>query len=164
MPLLNELKAWLNDTLVKLRPKTPVAGAVKYCLNNWDALCRFTTDGNIPIDNNRTERTLRSQAVGRKNWMFLGSDNGGRTAAVLYSFVASAKRHHLDVEAYLTDLLRRLSAVVNPLALRDLLPERWAKSHPECVLQFRRTESTQAAQRRRLSRRERRRQQAQTKQ
>ena len=161
VPILDELKIWLNDTLVKLRPKTPVAGAIKYCLKNWDALCRFTTDGNIPIDNNRTERTLRAQAIGRRNWTFLGSDSGGRTAAVLYTFVASAKRHHLDVEAYLTDVLRRLPAVVNALALRDLLPERWAKSHPECVLEFRRTESTQAAQRRRLSRRERRRQQAQ---
>ena len=160
VPILDELKTWLNDTLVKLRPKTPVAGAIKYCLKNWDALCRFTSDGNIPIDNNRTERALRAQAIGRKNWMFLGSDNGGRTAAVLYSFVASAKRHHLDPEAYLADVLRRLPAITNPLALRDLLPDRWAKSHPEHVLQFRRTESAQAAKRRRLNRRERRRQQA----
>ena len=160
VPIMNGLHAWLNETLVKLRPKAPIAGAIKYCLKNWDALCRFTTDGNIPIDNNRTERTLRAQAIGRKNWMFLGSDNGGRTAAVLYSFVASAKRHHLDVEAYLSDVLGRLPAIVNPLALRELLPERWAKSHPAHVLQFRRTESTQAAKRRRLSRRDRRRQQA----
>jgi transposase len=160
VPILDELKTWLNDTLVKLRPKTPVAGAIKYCLKNWDALCRFTSDGNIPIDNNRTERALRAQAIGRKNWMFLGSDNGGRTAALLYSFVASAKRHHLDPEAYLADVLRRLPAITNPLAIRDLLPDRWAKSHPEHVLQFRRAESAQAAKRRRLSRRERRRQQA----
>jgi transposase len=160
VPILDELKTWLNDTLVKLRPKTPVAGAIKYCLKNWDALCRFTSDGNIPIDNNRTERALRAQAIGRKNWMFLGSDNGGRTAALLYSFVASAKRHHLDPEAYLAEVLRRLPAITNPLAIRDLLPDRWAKSHPEHVLQFRRTESAQAAKRQRLSRRERRRQQA----
>ena len=91
--------------------------------------------------------------------MFLGSDNGGRTAAVLYSFVASAKRHHLNVEAYLADVLRRLPTITNPLALRALLPDRWAQSHPEHVLAFRRTESAQAAQRR-ISRRERRRQQA----
>jgi hypothetical protein len=76
------------------------------------------------------------------------------------SLVASAKRHHLDVEAYLVDVLRRLPAITNPLALRDLLPERWSKSHPEHVLQFRRTEAAKAAKRRRLSRRERRRQQA----
>jgi transposase len=157
-PILNELKAWLNETLSKLRPKSPIAKAIKYSLRNWVALCRFTTDGNIPIDNNRTERTLRAQAIGRRNWTFLGSDNGGTTAAVLYSLLASAKRHHLEIEAYLADVLRRLPAITNPLALRDLLPERWAKSHREHVLEFRRTESAQAAKRRRLSRRERRRQ------
>jgi len=160
VPILNDLHAWLNETLSKLRPKSPIAGAIKYCLKNWEALCLFTTDGRIPIDNNRTERTLRAQAIGRKNWIFLGSDNGGRTAAVLYSLVASAKRHHLDVEAYLADVLRRLPATTNPLALRDLLPERWAKSHPEHVLQFRRDEAAKAAKRR-FSRRARRRQQAQ---
>jgi transposase len=158
VPILNDLHAWLKDRLSALRPKSPVAGAIKYSLKNWDALCLFTTDGNIPIDNNRTERTLRAQAVGRKNWLFLGSDNGGRTAAVLYSLVASAKRHHLDPQAYLTDVLRRLPAITNPLALRDLLPDRWAKAHPEHVAQFRRVESDQAAKRR-LTRRQRRREQ-----
>jgi transposase len=159
VPILNDMHAWLNEQLRGLRPKSPVTGAIKYSLKNWDALCRYTTDGNIPIDNNRTERTLRAQAVGRKNWMFLGSDNGGHTAAVLYSLVASAKRHHLDPQAYLTDVLRRLPAITNPLALRALLPDRWAESHPEHVVQFRRDESAKAATRR-LSRRERRRQQA----
>lgn len=159
VPILNDFHVWLKDTLPTLRPKTPIVGAIKYCLRNWEALCCFTTDGNIPIDNNRVERTLRAQAIGRRNWMFLGSDNGGKTAAVLYSFVASAKRHHLEVEAYLADVLRRLPAITNPLALRALLPDRWAKSHPQHVLTFRRTEAAQAGQRR-LSRRERRRQQS----
>lgn len=159
VPILNDLHTWLNEQLRGLRPKSPVTGAIKYSLKNWDALLRFTTDGNIPIDNNRTERTLRAQAIGRKNWLFLGSDNGGKTAAVLYSLVASAKRHHLDPQAYLTDVLRRLPAIVNPLELRALLPDRWAKAHPEYVMQFRRDEATQAAKRR-LNRRERRRQQA----
>jgi len=158
-PILNDLHEWLNETLPKLRPKSPIAGAINYSLNNWDSLCRFTTDGNIPIDNNLTEQTLRAQAIGRRNWMFLGSDNRGRAAAVLYSFVASAKRHHLDSEACLADVLRRLPAIANPLALRDLLPECWAKSHPEHVLQFRRNELVQAAKRRWLSRRKRCRQQ-----
>jgi transposase len=158
-PILDEMHIWLNEQLRGLRPKSPVAGAIKYSLKNWDALCRFISDGNIPIDNNRTERTLRAQAVGRKNWLFLGSDNGGRTAAVLYSLVANAKRHHLDPQAYLTDVLRRLPPITNPLALRDLLPDRWATTNPEHVVQFRRAESAKAAKRR-LSRRERRRQQA----
>ncbi len=159
VPILNNMHAWLNEQLRGLRPKSPVTGAIKYSLKNWDALCRFTTDGNIPIDNNRTERTLRDQAVGRKNWLFLGSDNGGRTAAVLYSLVASAKRHHLDPEAYLADVLRRLPAITNPLALRGLLPDLWAKAHPEHVVQFRRDESAKATKHR-LTRRQRRRQQA----
>lgn len=159
VPILEEMHVWLNEQLQGLRPKSPITGAIKYSLKNWDALCRFTTDGQIPIDNNRTERTLRAQAVGRKNWMFLGSDNGGHTAAVLYSLIASAKRHHLDPEAYLTGVLRRLPGITNPLALRALLPDRWAVAHPEHINQFRRAESNQAAKRR-LSRRERRRQQA----
>jgi transposase len=159
VPILNDMHVWFNEQLQALRPKSAVTGAIKYSLKNWDALCRFTTDGNIPIDNNRTERTLRDQAVGRKNWLFLGSDNGGRMAAVLYSLVASAKRHQLDPQAYLTDVLRRLPAVTNPLALRDLLPDRWATTHPEYVVQFRRAESAKAAKRR-LTRRERCRQQA----
>jgi transposase len=159
VPILDDMHTWLNEQLRGLRPKSPVTGAIKYSLKNWEALCRFTSDGDIPIDNNRTERALRAQAVGRKNWMFLGSDNGGRTAAVLYSLVASAKRHHLDPQAYLTDVLRRLPAIMNALALRDLLPDRWAAAHPEHVVQFRRAESTKAAKRR-LTRRERRRQQA----
>lgn len=157
-PIMNDMHAWFNEQLCALRPKSPVAGAIKYSLKNWDALCRFTTDGNIPIDNNRSERALRDQAVGRKNWLFLGSDNGGQTAAVLYSLVASAKRHHLDPQAYLTDVLRRLPAMTNPLALRALLPDRWAQAHPGHVVQFRRAESVKAATRR-LTRRERRRQQ-----
>jgi hypothetical protein len=146
-PILNDLRVWLNTQLQGLRPKSPMTVAVKYSLKNWDALTRFVTDGNIPIDNNRTERTLRAQAVGRRNWLFLGSDNGGRTAAILYSIVASAKRHHLDPQAYLTDVLRRLPAITNPLALRGLLPDRWAKSHPESIVQFRRFEAAKAAKR-----------------
>jgi transposase len=159
VPILHDMHAWLNEQLRGLRSTSPVTGAIKYSLKNWDALCRYTTDGNIPIDNNRTERTLRAQAVGRKNWMFLGSDNGGNTAAVLYSLVASGKRHHLDPEAYLTDVLRGLPAITNPLTLRAQLPDRWAAAHPEHVVQFRRDESAKSNQRR-LSRRERRRQQA----
>jgi transposase len=160
VPVMNDMQAWFNEQLRGLRPKSPVSGAIRYSLKNWEALSRFTTDGNIPIDNNRSERTLRAQAVGRKNWLFLGSDNGGRTAAVLYSLVASAKRHHLDPQAYLTDVLRRLPAITNPLALRDLLPDRWAKSHPGHVVHFRRAESARAATRR-MNRRERRRPRAQ---
>jgi transposase len=159
IPILQDFQEWLNRQLLTLRPKSPIALAVKYCLKHWEALTRFVTDGEIPIDNNRTERTLRDQAIGRKNWLFVGSRQGGATAAALYSVVASAKRHQLDPEAYLADVLTELPKMVNPLALRGLLPDRWAKAHPEHVKQHRRTEATAAANRK-LSRRERRRQRA----
>jgi transposase len=155
-PIAEQFAEWLREKLVVVRPKSPMAGAIKYCLRHWEALTRFLGNGSIPIDNNRCERTLKEQALGRKNWLFLGSDTGGRTAAVLYSLVASAKRHHLDPQAYLTDVLTSLPGMTNPLKLRHLLPDRWAKKHPEHVRQYRRQESAAAA-RRRKSRRFRRR-------
>ena len=104
-PIMAALADWLRDKLVAVRPKSPIAVAIKYSLRQWEALTRFLGNGAIPIDNNRTERTLKEQAIGRRNWTFLGSDQGGRTAAVLYSFVASAKRHYLDPQIYLMELL-----------------------------------------------------------
>jgi GrpB-like predicted nucleotidyltransferase (UPF0157 family) len=147
-PIMAMLADWLRDKLIAVRPKSPIAGAIKYSLRQWEALTRFLDNGAIPIDNNRTERSLKEQAIGRRNWTFLGSDQGGRTAAVLYSFVASAKRHDLDPQAYLTDLLTRLPQIRTPLELRHLLPDRWAKAHPEHVRGYRRQESTAAARRR----------------
>jgi transposase len=157
LPIVAELKAWLNEQVLLVRPKTPVATAIKYTLRNWEALTRFTADGTIPIDNNRTERELRAQAVGRKNWLFLGSDRGGQTAAILYSLVASAKLHRLDVHAYLTDVLTRLPCIsaecprfrTSLFSLRELLPDRWAKAHPRHVLAYRQAESNAAAKKRR---------------
>lgn len=148
VPIAAELADWLRDKLVVSRPKSPIAKAIKYSLRQWDALTRFLSNGSIPIDNNRTERSLKEQAIGRRNWTFLGSDQGGRTAAVLYSAVASAKRHYLNPQAYLTDLLTRLPQITNPLELRHLLPDRWAKSHPEHVRTYRQQESSAAANRR----------------
>jgi transposase len=150
-PIMAALADWLREKLVVVRPKSPITKAIKYSLRQWDALRRFLDNGSIPIDNNRSERALKEQALGRKNWIFLGSDQGGSTAAVLYSLVASAKRHHLDPQAYLTDVLTRLPQIANPLELRHLLPDRWAKAHPEHVRTYRRQESA-AATRRRQSR------------
>lgn len=163
VPILADFKGWLAEQLVSVRPKSPIRTAINYCLRQWDALTLFTTDGEIPIDNNRTERMMRNPAMGRKAWLFVGSERGGHTAATLYTLVASAKRHHLDPEAYLRDVLTRLPAVTNPLQLRSLLPDRWAKDHPEHVLQHRRAEAKAAANHR-LSRRQRRRQEQQERQ
>jgi len=109
--------------------------AITYALNQWNALLRYTTDGCLAIDNNMAERAIRPLAIGRKNYLFVGSDTGGRTAATLYSLVASAKRAGLDTWLYLRDLLTRLPST--PVSqLPDFLPNRWChpaieKSPPE---------------------------------
>jgi transposase len=156
VPIVNDFHLWLKEQLAVVRPKSPIRKAINYCLRQWEALTRFTTDGEIPIDNNRTERTMRDPAMGRGAWLFVGSEQGGHTAATLYSVVGSAKRHHLDPEAYLRDVLARLPAIKNPLELRALLPDRWAQAHPEHVKVHRRAESAAAANRR-MTRRKRRR-------
>jgi transposase len=124
-PLLDDLKAYLERERPHVLPKSPIAQAMAYTLSNWDALVRYATDGDLEIDNNGAERSLRGVAVGRRNWTFFGSDNGGHTAAVLSSLVATAKRHHIDPFAYLRDVFARISAHPQN-RLEELLPDRWA--------------------------------------
>ncbi|MHB8413746.1 MAG: IS66 family transposase [Candidatus Acidiferrales bacterium] len=95
-----------------------------YALSNWKALTRYCEDGDLEIDNNGTERSLRGIAVGRKNWMFYGSDNGGRTAAVLTSFITTCKRLGIDPFAYLRDIFERISTHPGS-QLEELLPNQW---------------------------------------
>jgi hypothetical protein len=123
-PLLSKLKEWLDGEQKKLVPKSPMAQAINYTLSNWVALTRYCEDGRLDIDNNEAERQLRRVAVGRKNWMFAGSDNGGHTAAILYSICASAVRHGLDPWAYIRDLLVRVG-IEKMSNVRELLPDRW---------------------------------------
>ena len=104
-----------------------------------------SSDGRLTIDNNVSERTLRLQAIGRKNWEFLGSAAAGPRAAVLFTILAGAKRHRLEPWAYVRDVLLRLS--VGETDLEALLPDRWAASHPEHVLQHRLDESRRKAAR-----------------
>ena len=93
-------------------------------MSNWKALVRYCENGDLDIDNNGAERSLRGVAVGRKNWMFLGSDHGGRTAAVLTSLIAACKRLHVDPFAYLRDVFEHTSR--HPQGrLAELLPDRW---------------------------------------
>jgi transposase len=125
---LEEFKTWLESQQAanggEVLPKSPMGAAITYALNQWDALCVYTTDGDLNIDNNVSERALRRIAVGRGNWMFCGSDNGGNTAAVLFSFIATCERHRLNPLDYLRDVLERIAAT--PLSrLAELLPGRW---------------------------------------
>lgn len=123
---LARIKSWLDKQKVIALPKSPFGKAVTYTLNNWNALCTFTTDGDLTIDNNRSERALRGMAVGRKNWMFLGSAEGGKTATIIASFLATCKAHNIHPRVYLADVLTRLAQGAEDL--ESLLPDKWALS------------------------------------
>jgi hypothetical protein len=122
--ILDDIKAYLEREQPNVLPKSPEGQAIAYALSNWKALTRYCEDGDLEIDNNGAERSLRGIAVGRKNWMFFGSDNGGRTAAVLTSFITTCKRLGIDPFAYLRDIFERISThPENQLA--ELLPDKW---------------------------------------
>jgi transposase len=148
VPILERLRDELDRLSTRLLPKSALAQAMTYALNQWRALCRYTEDGRLTIDNNVSERRLRDQAIGRKNWMFLGSVEAGPRAAVLCTIIAGAKRHRLEPWAYLHDVILQLSVDASPESLARLLPERWALAHPEHVLNHRLEESREKAQRR----------------
>jgi transposase len=148
VPILERLRAELDRLSSKLLPKSALAQAVTYALNQWQALCRYTEDGRLTIDNNVSERRLRDQAIGRKNWLFWGSAEAGPRAAVLCTIIAGAKRHRLETWAYLRAVILQLSVDASPESLARLLPDRWALAHPGHVLAHRLDESRQKAQRR----------------
>ena len=148
VPILERLREELDRLSIKLLPKSALAQAITYASNQWRALCRYTEDGRLTIDNNVSERRLRDQAIGRKNWMFLGNDAAGSRAAVLCTIIAGAKRHRIEPWAYLHDVILQLSVDASPELLAGLLPDRWALTHPEHILTHRLEESRQKAQRR----------------
>jgi len=120
-PLLESFRAWLESCLTKLSQKSDTTAAVKYALGRWEALMRYAEDGGLEIDNNAAERALRAVALGRKNYLFAGSDRGGNRAATLYSLIGSAKLNDLDPESYLRDVLSRLPD--HPISrIEELLP------------------------------------------
>ena len=123
-PKLDELKLWLDNELREILPKTPTAGAIGYCLKHWAALTRYLEDGRTQIDNNAAERALRVVAVGRKNWMFAGSESGGAAAACMYTLIESAKACGLNPREYLEDVLRRLPSTLQR-NINTLLPQNW---------------------------------------
>lgn len=123
-PVLEEFHNWLERQRGQVLPKSPEGAALNYALSNWKALRRYTEDGDLEIDNNAAERSLRGIAVGRRNWTFFGSDQGGKTAAVLTSIMATCQRVKIDPFAYLRDVLGRIAA--HPIRkLDELLPANW---------------------------------------
>jgi transposase len=154
IPVLNKIEAYLTGLARTVLPKSGLAKAVNYTQNQWAALRRYTEDGRLTIDNNVSERTLRHQAIGRKNWLFLGSEAAGPRAAVLCTILAGAKRHRIEPWCYVRDLLLRLHA--DDPQLDEMLPDRWAAAHPEAILTHRLDESRARAARTRARRAHRR--------
>jgi len=108
-PLLDSLRQWLEASLSKLSRKSETTVAIRYALSRWNALTRYIEDGHVEMDNNAAERSLRDVALGRKNYLFAGSDRGGERAATIYSLIGSAKLNGLDPEAYLREVLTRIA-------------------------------------------------------
>ena len=120
-PLLASMHDWLEASLAKLSKKSDTSAAIRYALARWDALMRFCDDGRIEIDNNSAERALRAVAIGRKNYLFAGSDRGGDRAATFYSLIGTAKLNGLDPEAYLRQVLTHIAD--HPISrIEELLP------------------------------------------
>ncbi|MGL4293234.1 MAG: IS66 family transposase [Bacteroidales bacterium] len=125
-PILNQFKEWLEymANLNEVLPKSALGKAIVYARKEFDALCNYLKDGRYAIDNNELEQLMRGPVVGRKNYMFCGSENGAECAAIIYSFVESCKLNGIDPFAYLDDILKRLPDTKKS-NLRELLPDKW---------------------------------------
>ena len=123
-PIAAGLAAWADETRPKLSRKSELAAAFRYMRARWPALVRCFDDGRLALDNNPAERALRGVAIGRKNYLFAGSDAGGRRAAVMYSLIESAKLNGINPQLYLADLLTRIAD--HPARqIANLLPWNW---------------------------------------
>ena len=125
-PLVADLEAWMRGARGKMSRHAEVARAMDYMLKRWDTFSRFLGDGRICLTNNAAERALRGVALGRKAWLFAGSDRGGDRAAAMYSLIVTAKLNDIDPRAWLADVLRRIAG--HPASrLHELLPWNWAR-------------------------------------
>ena len=130
LPILREFHEWLERAQHTVLPKSPVGQATHYVLPRWEGLVRYCEDGCLQIDNNLSERMIRPCTIGRKNFLFFGSDDGGRAAAVLYSIMASAKANRVEPFAYVRSLLETFARDSEP-DLTQLLPNTWLAAHPD---------------------------------
>lgn len=133
VPLLADMRIWMETERRRLSGKNELAKALQYALSRWDALARFTTDGRLAIDNNAAERALRGIAVTRKNFLFLGSDKGGERAAIIYTALETARLNGIDPEAWLADVLDQLAHGRSQLDLEPLMPWNWRKPAPLAI-------------------------------
>jgi len=130
-PILDELKVWIEATLSTLPQKQKLAEAMRYALSRWAALSVYLDDGRVEIDNNIAERAMRPLGIGRKNWLFAGSDKGGERIANILTIIETAKLHGQNPEVYLTDVLARIQDHPKD-RIEDLLPWNWTPANARC--------------------------------
>jgi transposase len=124
VPVLDAFKLWLDAEALVVLPKAPIADAIGYARNQWGALVRFVEDARLKLDNNSAERQLRRVALGRKNWLFAGNEDGADRACVLYSLLATCKLHGVNPFEYLRDVIPRVGD--HPArAVLELCPKAW---------------------------------------
>lgn len=127
--MLAKIDAWLHEqsACADVLPRGPLGQAIGYARNQWSALCRYTTEGFLNIDNNAAELALKRIAIGRKNWLFAGNDAARQAAADCYALLASAERHGVDPQHYLTSVLAQLPTATAADDLPRLLPDAWQR-------------------------------------
>ncbi|MCP3883134.1 MAG: IS66 family transposase [Sulfitobacter sp.] len=157
-PLVAQFKAWMDEQLQTLRPKHELRGAINYMTSRWECFERFLESGAIPLDNNASEQAVKNPVMGKKAWMFFGSEAGGNAASVFYTLTSTCRRLKIDPYAYLKDVFERLPLCdpQAPTSLTPLLPDHWLAAHPESLIQARVNESKQKAARKRADRTRRR--------
>lgn len=154
-PVMARIRLWLDSpAATRVLPKSLLGEALRYLRNQWELLQVYLSDGRIPIDNNDTEQLMKQVALGRKNWLFIGSVVAGHRAAVLMTMVSTAHRNDLDVWAYLKDVLDRLLA--GETDYHSLRADIWKQAHPEHVRVYRQTERRDRSDVKRLRRARRR--------
>jgi len=154
-PVLDRIRAYLDgDAVARVLPKSAMGKALTYLNNHWEALNVFVGDGRMPIDNNEVEQLMKQVALGRKNWLFLGSVEAGNRAAILLTIISTAVRNDLDVYAYVKDVLDQL--LDGSTDYHSLRADVWKQSHPESVRTYRADERRDAADRRHYRRAQRR--------
>ncbi len=126
-PVVEKIKSQLLDPQIVMVPKCRIRQAINYSLNHWDKIIRFLERGDLPIDNGVTERVIRDLAIGRKNWLHVMSDAGGKWTAILYSIIATCKLNNINPEEYLRDVLMKISIRGKDASVADLTPVEWLK-------------------------------------
>src|SRR5262249_16472962 len=126
-PFLSALETWLREQRTKLSRSSPVTEPINYMLKRWSAFARFVDDGRICMTNNAAERSLRGLALGRKAWLFAGSDRGADRGAVMMTLIFTAKLNKIDPQAWLADVIARIAAI-SQTRLHELLPWNWRRA------------------------------------